>query len=141
MVYAWRVWKAITEFVLQLHSQGLGHEAVIEIMIALLGLMLGVLTLIAGLFATVIAIIGWFGFTAIREEAVKRAEQTALGTATRIAGESLNQMWSQSQASGMSESQSEPETKPDSAASPTVGHIPKRRKAMSDKNLKEGDDE
>ena len=139
-MYAWRVWRAITEFVLQLHSKGLGHEAVIEIMIALLGLMLAVLTFVAGLFAALIAIFGFFGFTAIREEAVKRAGQTALETATRVAGESLNQMWSQSQASGMSESQSEPDTKPNMDVPPSLGHIRKRRKAMNDKNLKEGED-
>ena len=58
------------QFLLQLHAQGLGHEAVIEIMIALLGVMLTVL-------AILVAIIGWFGYTAIRDEAVKRAKQEA----------------------------------------------------------------
>ncbi len=139
------MWKAITEFALQLHLQGLGHEAVIEIMIALLGLMLGVLTLIAGLFAAVIGVIAFFGYTTIRDEAVKRAGQTALETATKVAGESMKRMLLQVQASDMSESmrelQSEAYDEPSVVVAPTAGHKQMRRKAMTDKNLREGGDQ
>lgn len=96
-------------------------------MIALLGLMVAVLTLISGLFAAAVAVIGFFGFTTIRDEAIRRAEkaaeQTANSTAeqiaTRITAETLNQMWAQLQASGMSEGQAEPDTHISSPTSPT----------------------
>jgi len=143
------VWIAITDFAMKLHSSGLGHDAVIEIMIALLGLMIAVLTLIAGLFAAAVAIVGVFGFKTIKDETRRAAEKTAQriakdvakSTATGIANTTLNELWSQIQASGMSEGQAEPnEELPEvEASADQLEALPKnRRKATSDINLKEG---
>jgi hypothetical protein len=72
-------------------------------MIALLGLAIAVLTLISGLFAAVVAIIGVFGFQTIRDEAKKRSEIVA----SAIAGRIMDDMREQAQATGMTESQVE----------------------------------
>ena len=55
-----------------MHAQGLGHEAAIEIMIALLGVMIAVLTLF-------VAVLSVFGFVVIRREARKSATKIAKG--------------------------------------------------------------
>jgi hypothetical protein len=136
----------MVDFLLKLHAQGLSHEAVIEIMVALLGVMIAVLTLISGLLTAVIAVVGFFGYTTIRDEASRRATQVADETATRVALQATegvkNEMWAQIQASGMSESQSEPTTglvdRIEASAAVPIARVKKaRRKATSDRNLKE----
>jgi hypothetical protein len=129
------VWHAITEFLLKVRSSGLSHEAVIEIMIGLLGIMVAVLTLIAGLFAAAVSIVGVFGYTTIRDEAVKRAVDTAKKTATtvakNIARKNLREISERGQASGMTASQAISEEE-------VVGTTQRsgRRKATTDKALK-----
>ena len=82
MLYAGAVWHSMGEFLLKLHAQGLGHEAVIEIMIALLGVMIAVLTLF-------VAVLSVFGFVVIRREARKNAAKIAKETATEMMKEEI----------------------------------------------------
>jgi cytochrome bd-type quinol oxidase subunit 1 len=145
IVYARLVWHSLGEFLLQLHAQGLGHEAVIEIMIALLGVMIAVLTLISGLLAVGVTVIGIFGYQTIRDEAARRAEimakkiaaKVAKATATQIANAIKQQVADETQASGLSETQAE---QPATIASleAAAASRPKRRRATTDRNLKEG---
>jgi len=132
------VWHAITDFLLKAHASGLAHDAVIEIMIALLGLMLAVLTLVLGIFAAIVAILGFFGFETIRKELIKKASDVA-GTvakklakevATGIAHETLKEIREQAQASGLTASQATPEGIP-----LTRKHKTGRTKATTDKGL------
>jgi len=78
-------------------------------MLAILAIMIAVLTLIMGIFAAVIAIVGIFGFQTIREEVKKRAETVAEKTATcvaeRIADKTLTDIRERAQASGLTDSQ------------------------------------
>jgi biopolymer transport protein ExbB/TolQ len=103
------VWHAISEFLLKAHASELGHDAVIEIMLAILAIMIAVLTLIMGIFAAVIAIVGIFGFQTIREEVKNRAEtvakKTASSVAKRIADKTVVEIRERAQASGLTESQ------------------------------------
>lgn len=126
----------ITEFWLKAHASNLGQDAVIEIMIALLGVMVMVLTLVAGLLSVFVAIVGIFGFGTIREEARKAAENIAGSTATKVAQDRATKMMieisERAQASGLSESQAE-EAAP-SAPKKKTG----RKKATSDKGLDKG---
>jgi hypothetical protein len=133
------VWHAITDFLLKAHTAGLGHDAVIEIMIALLGLMIAVLTLIAGLFAAIVAIVGVFGFQTIRDEAKAKAKETAIAIAEKtarhiasgIAQETVEEIRERAQASGLTESQ----------ATERTPSVRKRKtgitKATTDKGLKD----
>ncbi len=143
------MWHAITDFLLKAHASGLSHEAVIEIMIALLAVMIAVLTLISGLFAVAVTVVGIFGYQTIRDEAAKRADisarktaaRTARTTAKKIASAVMDQIWSEVQASGMSEAQSESDEKFSANLASGKGDsrvvVHKRRKATSDANLKE----
>ncbi len=110
-------------------------------MIALLGIMIAILTLVAALFAVMVAVVGLFGYQTIRDEAKRIAKDIAIeearDTATNIATATLNEMWSQLQASDMSESQAEPNNSAEFIV-PAKSPHKKRRKATSDENLKEG---
>ena len=103
------MWHAITDFLLKAHAAGLSHEAVIEIMLAIMGVMIAVLTLIAGLFAAMVAIFGVYGFQTIRDETKKRADTVAKRVATRVAKKIADDLFvdirERAQASGLTESQ------------------------------------
>jgi ABC-type anion transport system duplicated permease subunit len=118
------------------HSSGLGQDAAIEIMLAILAIMIGVLTLIAGLFAAIIAIVGIFGFQTIREEVKKRAETIAkrvsATVAKRIAAKAMAEILERAQASGLTESQGITEQ---DAVTPKGQRG--KRKATTDKSLKD----
>jgi hypothetical protein len=106
-------------------------------MLAALGIMVAILTLIAGLFAAAVAIVGVFGYTTIKAEAVKGAVQTAKKTARTvaksIAKKTLLEISERGQASGMTESQAEElEEKV-----PNTTRRRGRRKATTDKALKD----
>jgi hypothetical protein len=129
------------EFLLKLHAEQLSHEAVIEIMIALLGAMIAILTLMSALLAVGIAVVGVLGYQTIRDEAARKAEsiakRVAKTTATRIANTIRQQVAEEAQASGLSEGQAEnlEAIRPQETTSATG---PKRRRARTDKSLKEG---
>lgn len=144
------MWKAIFDFLLKVKAQGLSHEAVIEIMIAILGIMVAILTLVSALFAAIVTVAGVFGYQAIRDEAKRRSETVARRTASRVARETAtkiargirDQVWAEVQASGMSEGQTEPLAQAltpqntDGGVKPTSAR--KRRKATDDFGLKDG---
>lgn len=139
------MWHSFGEFLLKLHAQQLSHEAVIEIMVALLGAMIAVLTLISGLLAVGIAVVGVLGYQTIRDEAARRAEvraeeiarRVARTTATRIAKAIKQQVAEEAQASGLSEGQAESlESSKPIKAQGIAG--PKRRRAKTDKSLEKG---
>lgn len=133
---------------LQVRASGLQQDAVIEIMLAILGAMLGVLALLSAAFAAIVGVVGVFGYQTIRDEAKRRAEEVATkvatDTATRIAEETLAKMWAQIQAAGMSEGQAEPSsTLPalEASAARPEGPKQRRRRATSDENLRRGGDQ
>ncbi len=136
VIYADSVWRAITDFLLKAHASGLGHDAVIEIMLAILAIMIGVLTLIAGLFAAMVALFGVYGFLTIRDEAKKRAEtvakKIAAQMAKKIASQTMDEIRERAQASGLTDSQSISEI---DAVAPKGQRG--RTKATTDKSLKE----
>jgi hypothetical protein len=80
------VWHAITDFLLKVHASGLGHDAVIEIMIAILGVMLAVLGLMLGSVGLFFAGLSIYGYQTIKQEskriATKIAQETAAATIT-----------------------------------------------------------
>jgi hypothetical protein len=129
------------DLLLHLRSANLGHEAVIEILLGLLGLMIAVLTLISGLLAIGIAVVGWFGYTAIRDEAGKRAEQAASQTAkdvakdvaTEIAKDYVRRIVRQEEASAMTTAQAVDESKPG------IETKASRQKATTDSSLRKED--
>ena len=125
----------IYELLLKLQSAHLGHEAVIEIMLAILGLMVAVLTVALTLVGLVIAIVGWFGYTSIRDEATKHAEQAAEKAAKAIAAsvakEHIERLIKRDEASALVTAQTdfrEPKTR---AKAGTV-----RRRATTDSSLR-----
>jgi flagellar biosynthesis component FlhA len=67
----------MTDFLLKLHSAGLGHDAVIEIMVALLAVMMAVMAILAVLVTLVFAALGFFGYKSIEERSVAAAEKKA----------------------------------------------------------------
>lgn len=118
-------------------ASGLGQDAVIEIMIALLGCMIAVLTLIAGLFAAIVALLGVYGFQTIRDEATKNAGIIAGKTATEVAGEIaakiMDEIRERAQATGLTESQAEGTIEQAAAAPPVRSG---RKIATTDEALK-----
>jgi uncharacterized protein HemX len=144
-MYAFFVWHSFGEYLLKLHAQQLSHEAVIEIMVALLGGMIAVLTLISGLLAVGIAVVGVLGYQTIRDEAARRAElmakkiaqRVAKATATRIAKAIKQQVAEEAQASGLSEGQAESLENRKHLKTQSISG-PKRRRAKTDKSLEEG---
>ena len=69
------MWNTITDFLLKAHAYGLGHDAVIEIMIALLGIMVAVLSLFAVLVSILLGVLGFIGYGTIKGAAKKKAEE------------------------------------------------------------------
>ncbi len=132
----------VGQFLLQLHARGLSHEAVIEIMLAILGGMIAVLALISAAGALIVSVIGWFGYQAIRDGARKTAEDIAMSVAIRkaeeVANRTLNQLWKQAQASGMSEAQVNMSTQPGVGSKAPPATPPKRRKTMMDSSFRKG---
>lgn len=139
------MWARIANFLLKAHASGLGHDVIIEILIALLGLMIAVLTLIAGLVSVIVAIIGVFGFQTIRDEAKKKASEIATNIATitanriaqEIADENSTYMRDRGQASGLSESEAEEMVEKSSV---TLKRRSGRIKATTDKSLQKNED-
>jgi hypothetical protein len=86
VVYAETVWHAITEFLLRAHASGLGHDAVIEIMIAILGIMVALVGLMLGAVGLFFAGLSIYGYQTIKVEskrvATKIAQETAAATIT-----------------------------------------------------------
>jgi ABC-type bacteriocin/lantibiotic exporter with double-glycine peptidase domain len=135
------MWQAISDFLLKAHASGLGHDAVIEIMIALLGIMVAVLTLIAGLLSVGIAVLGIFGYNALKDELKKKASADARKTAKTIALEVMEQIRERAQASGMSDSQAEELSSSIKEAKPFDTGAPKAVKATSDTGLRREQEE
>lgn len=126
------MWGKFADFLLKAHASGLGHDAVIEIMIALLGVMVAALALIAVLISLIFVAIGIFGYTSIKNEATKSATDVANKIATEIASRVMDESRERAQASELSESQAEELQKhPGSATRPKRSRI----KATNDKGL------
>ena len=121
-----------TEFLLKAHAAGLGHDAVIEIMIALLGIMVALLTLVAALITVFVAIIGIFGYASIKQEMRNAAEKEAEKVAAGIAERTMREYGERAQAFGLSVSQEE------IAPSVPTKRETGKKKATSDKGLKKG---
>lgn len=96
------MWHAITGFILNLRASGLSHEAVIEIMIALLGVMVAVLGILSVLVSLVFAGLGIFGFQVIRDEATKAARLIAEQIAKDITTQTIEQQKTVQQAIDLS---------------------------------------
>jgi hypothetical protein len=82
------VWHAITDFLLKAHASGLGHDAVIEIMIALLGVMMAVMAILSALVTLLFAALGFFGYKSIEERSINAAEKKAEEIALKTFAES-----------------------------------------------------
>jgi len=135
------MWRAITDFLLKAHASDLGHDAVIEIMIALLGVMVAVLTLIAGLLSVGIAVLAFFGYQALKDELKKKASADARKTAKAIALEVMEQIRERAQAAGMSDSQAEELSSSIKEANSVGPGTPKAVKATSDTGLRREQEE
>jgi len=92
------VWHAISGFLLKAHASGLSHEAVIEIMVALLGVMIAALGVLSVLVSLLFAALGIFGFQVIREEVKKSAVKTATDIAQDIAIQEFDKLRAEQQA-------------------------------------------
>jgi hypothetical protein len=92
VVYAWLVWHAITDFLLKAHASGLGHDAVIEILIGLLGVMVAVLGLILGAVGLFFAGLSIYGYQTIKAESRKIAAGIAKTTAVETIREEVKRL-------------------------------------------------
>lgn len=99
------MWQVLHDWVSTAPSGSLSSDAVIEIMIALLGVMIAVLTLIAGLVSAIAAGLAIFGYTEIKKAAAEAAETSAREAATKIANEWRTQVFEMAQAGSLSEVQ------------------------------------
>lgn len=126
------MWGKFADFLLKAHASGLGHDAVIEIMIALLGVMVAALSIIAVLISFALVAIGIFGFRSIKDEATKSATAIAKKTATEIASRVMEESNKRAQASGLSESQAEELSRNPRSA---IEQKRSRIKATNDKGL------
>jgi hypothetical protein len=124
------------DFLLKAHASGLGHDAVIEIMVALLGIMIALLTLVAALVSFLVAVLGFVGFKTIKDEVREIAEKVAREIATKIASEEMEQTRSNTQATDLSDSQLEEIIKADTEIHPRKRE---RNKAASDSELNKGE--
>lgn len=128
------VWHAITDFLLKAKASGLGHDAVIEILIALLGVMIAVLSLIGLLISFILAVLGVFGYQNIKSAASKMAKVTADKVASDMAAKTMREVFDAAQASWLSESQVE-DVKSAAAKKSMSRPARARQKATSDKSL------
>lgn len=96
------MWKTTTDFLLKAHASGLGHDAVIEIMVALLGVMVAVLGILSVLVSLIFTALGIFGFQLIRDESTKAARLAAEQTAKDITTQTIEQQRIEQQAIDLS---------------------------------------
>lgn len=128
---------------LSARTAGLGHDAVIEIMVALLGVMVAVLALVGFVLSVGLTAIGLFGYQRIKKVAVRSAKKVARKIANKVAMEVATDMGlrtlqgyvDQMQATGLSASQAE-ELTTEPSPSPTLKRP--RTKATTDENLRKG---
>ena len=132
--------QAFFDFVLKLHAVGLSHEAVIEIMIALLGVMIAVLTLISALVSIVFGFLAFWGFQTMRQDAKRMAARTAARTAKEIATQAaktrIQEFLENVQAAGLIESEAEDLGDPKSKT--RTRKPSERTRATTDKALTKG---
>lgn len=126
----------IIDFLLKAHASGLGHDAVIELMVALLGIMIALITLAVALLSFLVAMLGFIGFQTIKREAKKKAKEVAREVATKIASEEMERFKSNTQAADLSDSQLEEIIKADPSIHPEKRE---RNKAASDSELNKGE--
>jgi hypothetical protein len=105
------VWKDISEFYLNVHAVGLSHEAVIEIMVGILGVMMAAMSVLTVLVSLVFAGMGFYGYKAIEEKSVSASEAKASQIAKEKVEEELERFRSQAQGLALSLSQPPPEKK------------------------------
>ena len=75
-----------------MHKSGLGQDAVIEVMVAILGVMVAVLALTFGLLTVLLAVLGVWGWTTFRDDATKAAEKVAREETQRQFSKDLNKL-------------------------------------------------
>ena len=95
------MWHAIRAVLLESDAPGLSHEAVIEIMVALLGVMVAVLGILGFLVSLIFGGLGLFGFQIIRDESTKAATTAAEKTARDVATQLIQEQMKDEQAIGL----------------------------------------
>jgi len=88
-----------------MHTAGLGHDAVIEIMIALLGVMIAVMALLAALVTLLFAALGFYGYKAIEERSITAAEKKATEVAEAKTQAAIDAYRDREQGAGLGASQ------------------------------------
>jgi hypothetical protein len=86
------VWQAITEFLLKAHASGLGHDAVIEIMLAILGVMIAVLGFMLAAVGIFFALLSLYGFNTIKQESKKVAAKIAKDEAATLINQEIRKL-------------------------------------------------
>ena len=127
------MWHAIADFLLKLHASGLGHDAVIEIMITLLGVMMAVMAIQAVLVTLVFGALGFFGYKAIEERSVNAAEKKAAQVAEEKTELAIAEYRAREQGAALGASQPTTSKK-------TLSRQGKSSKKTSDSSLTSGDE-
>lgn len=130
MVYAEEVWNALHGLISTAPTGGLNSDAVIEVMLAILGCMIGVLAIVAGLVALVFAGLGVFGFQVIKDEVVKAVK----GQAKEIAEETFRREFDRLNAIDSEIASGSSEDKPETPPQPA----PSKGRKVSDSTLSKG---
>lgn len=99
------MWHALYQWISTAPSGSLNSDAVIEIMIALLGVMITVLTLISGIITIGFGVLAFIGFETLKKAAEQKAEEKAAEIATKIAAGQQNNTLATAQAGLLSEGQ------------------------------------
>jgi hypothetical protein len=123
------VWHALHDFVSAAPSGGLSSDAVIEIMLAILGCMIGVLAILAGLVALFFAGLGFFGFQIRREEVVKKVKEEARAVAEETFNQEFKRLTEIDSTVALGDAKSQPEPLPSG---------PSKGRKVSDTELHKG---
>ena len=123
------MWQAFHDLVSTAPSGGLSSDAVIEIMLAILGCMIGVLAILAGLVALVFAGLGFFGYQAIKEEVVKTVKDEARAVAEETFNQEFKRLTEIDSTVALGDAKSEPEPLPSG---------PSKGRKVSDTELQKG---
>lgn len=127
------MWRHAIDFWEQAHASGLGQDAVIEIMIALLGVMMAVMAILAAFVTLIFAALGVFGYKSIEERSVKAAEEKAAKVAEEKTELAIAEFRDREQGAALSASQPTTSKK-------TLSRQGKSSKKTSDSSLTSGDE-
>jgi hypothetical protein len=124
------VWHWVTDFLSKAPSGSLSSDAVIEIMLAILGCMIGILAIIAGLVALIFAGLGVFGFQLIKDEVVRSLEKIAKETAEETFTQEFSRLNEIDSTVALGDAKQE--------ATPSPQVAPSKGRKVSDANLSKG---